>query len=63
VRNAAQLLITRFIPLNSTDLESWSADPEGWLNHEDKEDDQWEFEIRVSHLCLACFHCMIEPLI
>ncbi|KXN86407.1 Importin-11 [Leucoagaricus sp. SymC.cos] len=46
VQNAAQLLVTRFMPLNSMDLESWMADPEEWLNVEDKENDQWEFEIR-----------------
>lgn len=47
VQNATQLLITRFMPLNPTDLENWLADPEEWLNIEDKENDQWEFEIRV----------------
>ncbi|KAF9451646.1 ARM repeat-containing protein [Macrolepiota fuliginosa MF-IS2] len=46
VQNAAKLLITRFMPLNPTDLENWLADPEEWLNLEDKENDQWEFEIR-----------------
>lgn len=36
------------MPLNPTDLENWVADPEEWVNLEDKENDQWEFEIRVS---------------
>lgn len=48
VENAVQLLVTRFMPLNPTDLENWVADPEEWVNLEDKENDQWEFEIRVS---------------
>lgn len=47
VQTAAQLLITRFMPLNPLDLENWLADPEEWLNLEDKENDQWEYEIRV----------------
>lgn len=47
VENAVRLLVTRFMPLNPTDLENWMADPEEWANAEDKEDDQWEFEIRV----------------
>ncbi|KAJ3573347.1 hypothetical protein NP233_g2485 [Leucocoprinus birnbaumii] len=46
VQNAAELLITRFMPLNPTDLDNWMADPEEWLNLEDTENDQWEFEIR-----------------
>lgn len=46
VQNAVKLLITRFMPLNPSDLENWLADPEEWLNLEDKENDQWEFEIR-----------------
>ena len=32
---------------HSADLENWWADPEEWLSIEDKENDQWEFEIRV----------------
>ena len=40
--------MTRFIPLNPTDLEEWMADPEEWVNAEEKENDQWEYELRVS---------------
>ena len=47
VKNAVQLLITRFMPLNPSDLEQWMADPEEWVNNEDKETDLWEYEIRV----------------
>lgn len=49
VENAVRLLITRFMSLNPSDLENWMADPEEWLNLEDRENDQWEYEIR------ACF--------
>ena len=52
VENAVRLLITRFMSLNPSDLENWMADPEEWLNLEDKENDQWEYEIRV---CLSSF--------
>ncbi|KAG6911227.1 hypothetical protein DXG01_003094 [Tephrocybe rancida] len=46
IRNAVELLVTRFMPLNPTDLENWVADPEEWVNVEDKENDLWEYEIR-----------------
>ncbi|KAF8639750.1 hypothetical protein AX17_001012 [Amanita inopinata Kibby_2008] len=46
VENAVKILITRFMPLNPSDLENWTRDPEEWVNLEDKENDQWEFEIR-----------------
>lgn len=47
VEDAVRLLVTRFIPLNPTDLESWMSDPEEWVNEEDKENDHWEYELRV----------------
>ncbi|KAH6915318.1 ran binding protein 11 [Coprinopsis sp. MPI-PUGE-AT-0042] len=47
VENAVQLLITRFMPLNPSDLEEWMSDPEEWLNEEDRDNEQWEFEIRA----------------
>lgn len=56
VENAVQLLITRFMPLNPTDLQQWLADPEEWLHVEDKENDQWEFEIRVSAIDQSHIH-------
>ena len=43
------IIVSRFLPLNLKDLESWMADPEEWVNIDEKENDQWEFEIRVSH--------------
>ncbi|PCH41237.1 ARM repeat-containing protein [Wolfiporia cocos MD-104 SS10] len=46
VENAVRLLVTRFIPLNPADLEEWMADPEGWVNVEEQDNEQWVFEIR-----------------
>ncbi|KAG5716692.1 Importin-11 [Termitomyces sp. T112] len=46
IQNAVELLVTRFMPLNPMDLEIWVADPEEWVNVEDKENDLWEYEIR-----------------
>ncbi|KAF8557000.1 ARM repeat-containing protein [Imleria badia] len=46
VEDSVRLLVTRFIPLNPSDLEGWMADPEEWVNEEDKEDEQWEYELR-----------------
>lgn len=48
VEDAVKLLVMRFIPLSPTDLQGWTADPEEWVNIEDKENEQWEFELRVS---------------
>ena len=47
VEEAVKLLITRFIPLNPKDLNAWSTDPEEWMNMEDKDNEQWEYELRV----------------
>ncbi|THH15375.1 hypothetical protein EW146_g5093 [Bondarzewia mesenterica] len=46
VERAVTLLVTNFMPLKSSDLEGWMADPEEWVNSEEKEDEQWVFEIR-----------------
>ncbi|KAA1466319.1 ARM repeat-containing protein [Dentipellis sp. KUC8613] len=46
VERAVTLLVTNFMPLNPSDLEGWMADPEEWVHVEEKEDEQWEFEIR-----------------
>ncbi len=43
--------MTRFIPLNPSDLEEWMADPEEWVNAEEKENEQWEYELRVGPFC------------
>ena len=53
VETAVQLLVTRFIPLNSSDLEAWMADPEEWVNLEEKDSELWEFELRVRSICEA----------
>ena len=56
VENAVRLLVTRLIPLRTSDLQGWISDPEEWVNVEEKEDEQWEFELRVcaSPLPVAC---------
>ncbi|KAI0677486.1 ARM repeat-containing protein [Trametes maxima] len=46
VEDAVKILVTRFIPLNPSDLEGWMEDPEEWVNTEEKENDQWEYELR-----------------
>ncbi|PFH52845.1 hypothetical protein AMATHDRAFT_1887 [Amanita thiersii Skay4041] len=46
VETAVKVLITSFMPLNPSDLDNWVNDPEEWVNIEDKENDQWEYEIR-----------------
>lgn len=47
VQGAVTLLVTRFIPLNQTELENWMNDPEEWVNSEAKDSDAWEFDLRV----------------
>jgi hypothetical protein len=63
------------MPLNPNDLEGWMANPEEWVNTEDKDDEQWQFELRVSlkmspiciflresvAMCRACPHDPREP--
>ncbi|CEQ38881.1 SPOSA6832_00361, partial [Sporobolomyces salmonicolor] len=44
VRQLAELLVTRLLPLRQDDLEKWDADPEEWMNEEEME--RWEFELR-----------------
>ncbi|EIN10324.1 ARM repeat-containing protein [Punctularia strigosozonata HHB-11173 SS5] len=46
VEDAVRLLVTQYIPLKPADLEGWLADPEQWVNDEDKETDYWEYELR-----------------
>jgi len=62
VENAVRLLINRFMSLNPSDLESWMADPEEWVNLEDKENDQWEYEIRVCPVIFFAL-CGADPLL
>ena len=56
VETAVTFLVTRFMPLNPNDLEGWMANPEEWVNTEDKDDEQWQFEIRVSSKFLSTLH-------
>ncbi|ETW83875.1 hypothetical protein HETIRDRAFT_443980 [Heterobasidion irregulare TC 32-1] len=46
VDRAVTVLVTNFIPLKPSDLEGWMADPEEWVNSEEKENEQWVFQIR-----------------
>ena len=50
VEDAVKLLVTQFIPLKPADLEGWVSDPEEWVNVEDRENDYWQYELRVSRL-------------
>jgi hypothetical protein len=56
VEGAVRLLVTRFIPLTPKDLERWEMDVEEWMNQEEDEDEQWEYELRVcvSSLSMVC---------
>ena len=47
MEGAVRLLVTRFIPLTPKDLERWETDVEEWMNQEENEDEQWEYELRV----------------
>lgn len=48
VKQFAETIVTRLLPLRPIDLKKWSEDPEEWMNEE--EADRWEFELRVSSL-------------
>ena len=48
VEEAVRLLVTRFIPFKEADLQGWREDPEYWVNHEEQDNEMWEYEIRVS---------------
>jgi hypothetical protein len=52
VENAVRLLVSQFMPLNPSDLEQWMADPEEWLNEEERDEEHWEYEIRACFLIL-----------
>jgi len=41
--------------LKPDDLENWLSDPEDWFNLEEKESDQWEYEIRVWMFSITAF--------
>lgn len=61
VEDAVKLLVTRFIPLDPSDLEEWMSDPEEWVNVEEHDNDQWEYALRVSIIsCISC-SCILTP--
>lgn len=47
VENAVRLIVTRFLPLRALDLEVWEGDPEQWINSDERDEEAWEFELRV----------------
>jgi antibiotic biosynthesis monooxygenase (ABM) superfamily enzyme len=57
VENSVRVLVTRFLPLNASDLENWMSDPEEWVSTEEKENARWEFEIRV---CICIFPVLMK---
>lgn len=63
VENAVQLLVTRFIPLNPLDLEEWVSDPEGWVNLEEQDNEQWVFETRVCSFTLLMVYLTLRSTI
>ncbi|TCD64327.1 hypothetical protein EIP91_004237 [Steccherinum ochraceum] len=68
VEDAVKMLVTRFIPLNPSDLEEWMSDPEEWVNVEERDNEQWEYEIRpcgervLMTLSVQCRE-FVEPLL
>jgi hypothetical protein len=54
----AQVLVSRYIPLQEEDLEMWRDDPETWLA--DDEAEQWEFQLRVSRfICISYVYILM----
>ena len=47
VKQAVTFLVTSFMPLKEKDLQEWMTDPEEFVNVEDQDDIQWQFQIRV----------------
>lgn len=47
IDDAVRLLVTRFLPLKESDLTMWQGDPEEWINEEDKDNEAWEYDLRV----------------
>ncbi|KAJ3559178.1 hypothetical protein NM688_g492 [Phlebia brevispora] len=68
VVDAVRMLVLRFIPLKPADLEGWESDPEDWVNHEEQENDLWEYEIRpcaerVLMVITHQYHDYVVPLL
>lgn len=61
IENAVRILVTRFIPLHPSDLERWIEDPEEWVSEESKDNDQWEYEIRVSVVYYSRYFSVEHP--
>lgn len=61
VKQFAEVLVTKLMPLRKGDLDKWSEDPEEWMNEE--EADRWEFELRVSGVSSGWGECGTRALI
>ena len=46
VKQIAEILVTRLLPLRPEDLQQWDEEPEEFMCEEESE--RWEFELRVS---------------
>ncbi|KAJ3710388.1 ran binding protein 11 [Lentinula raphanica] len=46
IENAVKIIVTRLLPLTKDDLEGLEQDPEEWINTEEQETQQWEYELR-----------------
>lgn len=43
---AADLIVSRLLPLRTADLQRWQEEPEEWFKEEEEE--RWQFDLRVS---------------
>ncbi|KAF9076797.1 ran binding protein 11 [Rhodocollybia butyracea] len=46
IKKAVTIIITRLLPFTQQDLQGLGDDPEEWVNNEDQENQQWEYELR-----------------
>ncbi|KAJ3989631.1 armadillo-type protein [Lentinula detonsa] len=46
IENAVKVIVTRLLPFTQEDLEGLEQDPEEWINTEEQETQQWEYELR-----------------
>ncbi|KIK67986.1 hypothetical protein GYMLUDRAFT_36796 [Collybiopsis luxurians FD-317 M1] len=46
IENAVTIIVTRLLPFTNEDLKGLTNDPEEWINTEEQENQQWEYELR-----------------
>ncbi|KAF5390622.1 hypothetical protein D9757_002665 [Collybiopsis confluens] len=46
IENAVKIIVTRLLPFTNADLQGLTNDPEEWVNTEEQENQQWEYELR-----------------